>query len=542
MLSGNFATGVFTPLFLPAVSGDLAGVAKWWPADASWGWNAISGTFMKDGKPASQSDALSFARSSAAYLNTSNVAWVSVAADVLRDNGKGVRLEPAATNKLTSPNDLTGTGWFLSGTATRAITAIAAPAGGFFTRVNRGSESNAQLISQTVAGAVPGQDNVVSIYVMADGDDIGKLAILEIKRGAGATFVNAIRTITMTDKPQRVSVSFKPAADTTSIAVAIKVDSVRLPTSILVANAQLEVGTKPSTPISGTRSADVASLKFDAPADLEITFAEMPRYVEQPLINFQGVTYNTDRSDYQDAVSILYWDGGVLEFKVGPGYRYAQDQITNERSEFSTSVRFGKGVSVGNAFQMMVPDGFTPSAIYGEGEWFIVAQWHGDQQDGRSPYIAFSIQGGDLVIDKRHYVVGTGYSAPVELYRESKFSRNEWNDWVVEHNVHATTGYVRVWKNGVQVVNFTGPVGYWDHPTGGFHKVGIYRSAADFDGKVRFQNLSEGIADVAARVTTRPTFDEGRQVIEATPTDGVYVLDAATLNHSVVSKIVAVPA
>lgn len=516
---------------------------SWWVENALWGWNAIHGTFMKDGIIIPEIEAFSFSRASVARVNTDQNEWSETPIDELRDNGLGARLESAATNKLTSPNDMTGTGWFLTGTATREATAITAPAGGNFTRINRNSETNAQLLYQTVAGAVPGEDNVASMYVMAEGTDIGKTVVLEIKRGAGATFVNSIRTAILTGEPQRVSVSFQPAVDTTSISVALKVLGTNMPTSILAANAQLEIGVRPSTPIVGTRAADAPELLFDSPADLEITFAEMPKYIRWALLGYKGVTYDTNLTDFPDAMSRLYWDSDVLEFRVGPGYHYEPDPETVERSEISTSVRYGKGVSVGNAFQMLVPSGFTTSPSYGLGEWFIVAQWHGDSQlDGRSPYIAFSIQGNDLVIDKRHYVVGTGYSDPVELYRETDFIRDEWNDWVIEHNVHETTGYVRVWKNGVQVVDFTGPVGYWDHTTGGFHKIGIYRSEADFYGVVRFQNFSEGIADVAARVAAPPVIDTGHQTLSATPIDGVYALDPALLNHSVIESIVAIPA
>ncbi|OBZ96092.1 hypothetical protein ADU59_06900 [Pararhizobium polonicum] len=175
----------------------------------------------------------------------------------------------------------------------------------------------------------------------------------------------------------------------------------------------------------------------------------------------------------------------VLRFEVRPGERASFDGDNRDRSEITSSINFPKDEIVWNAYRVKIADGF--SIPDGEHSWFIVGQWHGSKDDKRSPYIAAQVEGKDLVFLRRY--IKDGKPASSEMYRMHDVPRGEWLNIVMEHKVSATDGLLNIWLNGRQVVQFDGPLGYWDHAEAGYWKFGIYRSRDDADAVVEYRDV-----------------------------------------------------
>ena len=233
----------------------------------------------------------------------------------------------------------------------------------------------------------------------------------------------------------------------------------------------------------------------------------------------------------------LYTNSDVLRFTVKPGDRASFDPSDRDRSEISDTIRTVQGDDIWNSYAVKVGSGFITSTNIAH--WFIIGQWHGDSDvDGRSPYISVNIYGNDLVVDMRRWNGSSQVRSTV--YRLPNFERDVWHNIVIQHKTHQTSGYFKLWLNGVLVVDYAGQFGYWDHTNGGYWKAGIYRNAENYDATVTFQNFEKGNTSLISRVTSPLPIDKGIQFIDVTPTNGSYTLSASALNHSVIKSINAI--
>lgn len=545
-LRASIVLAYILPLFAlgSAAASKLPG-AGWWGAGFTWAWDAVRARFSRLGKGVTQAQALAFTRATVAYAPGAGTSWTQYAVNVIRQIAAGVWVEKSVTNRLINSGNLMLTGWGPSGTATREATTIPAPAFGFWTRFYRVSEIDTVVQSANVL-ATPGEPLVGSVWLMGEGANIGKKVRLVIKRGSGGTFVSQDVTLVLTAEPQRVYVSFVPLSDTVNAALAISVTAVAgdRPTSFLAACGQIESGTFPTSPIEtgatkSSRMGDALALNLPGAGNLEIEYADVlrPEISERyPLGSLNLLSHKAVSALH--AVQRRFWKSEIIRFEVRPGDVTFFDTPEKERAESLTGTSYAKGVSVWNSKRFRIGSGFTTSID--PGSWFIVGQWHGfSDVDGRSPYIAIKVEGNDLTIDYRyHEPGGDGQSSSFVVYRWVDFPRDTWIDLVMEHNVAETDGYFRVWVNGVQVVNYTGPLGYWDHASGGYWKDGIYRKAANFIGVTEVACWEEGLTSLAARIASPLPIETGKQTIEAIPDGaGVYRLEPALLRLPVVKSI-----
>lgn len=521
----------------------------WWSLARNWAWDTARGLYIRLGGSVAQSDMLTFARNSVAYRNVSGVDWTQSAVDVLRSEPGGIRVEKASTNMALQSADMTNAIWRLLGTATREATAIASPIGNLFTRYFRNSEiANALIIDQNITtGVTVGEWYCAWFYVMGEGANIGKLAALEVKRFAGGSYAGTTIRVRLTAKPQLVWVYFQTITGNTAISPVLHVGNTDLFTAVLVSDLMVNPGKTPLSPSpSGAsqviRAADALTLKLPAACDLEITFADKPLPIMGQQVFYQEKLLQTFLNQNGDpwSIGLLHWGSKIVRFDLRPGDVCFEDTADKERCELMTGTRFAKGVDIWNSHAFRVNGSFQTSL--GSQDWFYIGQWHGDTSDGRSPYFSIKIVGNDLIVDKRIYNGAGGQSAVENLYTWKDFPRDRWINVVMQHEVDATAGFGKVWIDGVLVVD-TGlvPFGYWDHPNAGYWKWGIYRNAGNGGNSVvDYQNWEEGTADLSGRVTTPLALETGKQtILDATPVDGLYVLDAAALNYPVIEKILA---
>ncbi len=185
----------------------------------------------------------------------------------------------------------------------------------------------------------------------------------------------------------------------------------------------------------------------------------------------------------------------VLRFEVRAGENAFFDPEDRDRSEATDQISFPKNEVIWNAYRVKIAKGFSiPS---GEKSWFIIGQWHGSVSDKRSPYIAAQMDGNDLVFLRRFLV--DGKPKMQEMHRVSNVPRDQWLNIVIKHRVSETDGILDIWMNGRELVDFNGPLGYWDHADGGYWKFGIYRSRHDQDAVVEYRDVLTTTNDLSKR-------------------------------------------
>lgn len=177
-------------------------------------------------------------------------------------------------------------------------------------------------------------------------------------------------------------------------------------------------------------------------------------------------------------------DSAKWLFEVRAGDRWPSDIYAVERSEVSGR-KWRKSDAIANSYAISLGS-FESSA-----DWLVIGQWHGGDNDGRSPYIAWELDGNDLVLLVRHTDPkgARGQSSARELYRLADAERDEWHQIRIEHRVGETDGFMRAWLGETQVADYSGPLGYWDHGDGGYWKFGIYRPESLETAKVSYRDV-----------------------------------------------------
>jgi hypothetical protein len=131
---------------------------------------------------------------------------------------------------------------------------------------------------------------------------------------------------------------------------------------------------------------------------------------------------------------------------------------------------------------------FFPEPYVADNIWEIVGQWHripdpGDDTSGLNPPISIEINNGNWRFISRYSTA----QPTTEASRKTAFDKllgpvegGKWHDWVVHVKWSATLGegLLQVWKNGVKVVDITGPNCYND-AVAPYFKMGIYKGWSD---------------------------------------------------------------
>ena len=184
---------------------------------------------------------------------------------------------------------------------------------------------------------------------------------------------------------------------------------------------------------------------------------------------------------------------GATRFEVRAGDRWAEDGTApKERSEayFPTLLREGHAYRI--AFSMMIEPG-PPNAA----KWMVLSQLQSTFRPGdpgHSPPFAVELNGERMRFVTRTAdaaVPGQGDARYIGLYTDrNDLERGRWYDLRIEVRLSpADSGAIRVWRDGVQLVDYHGPAGYHE-PIGAYFKEGIYRGTSPESFAVRFRGPS----------------------------------------------------
>lgn len=159
--------------------------------------------------------------------------------------------------------------------------------------------------------------------------------------------------------------------------------------------------------------------------------------------------------------------------------RYGDWRYGDSRSEVA---RYGKYDTMGSDYWY----GFS---VYVYPSWqdsdyrSVLAQWHGTRDNGevsRSPPLSLRFIDGDFwvrIIHSSERIQTSNDGTNVYPYISNEYAqKGVWHDFIFHVKwSYQSDGYLEVWIDGNQVVDYHGPVGYNDD-RGPYFKMGIYRS------------------------------------------------------------------
>lgn len=204
--------------------------------------------------------------------------------------------------------------------------------------------------------------------------------------------------------------------------------------------------------------------------------------------------------------------GGDFRFEVRQGEHPALDDVrdgtpnANERAEMYLADTDYSVLSLPQATSLWLSGSLTVERE-NTASSCIVLQFHAteDASDASaSPVAALMLDSaGRLVVESRTSAENPLTSNPAGVSRyvgASAFPVGRRTAFVVNAKFdYAGAGFLKVWMDGLQIVDFAGAIGFND-AEGPYLKVGIYRPTSAAPMVVRWKNLECGTADLSARI------------------------------------------
>ena len=170
----------------------------------------------------------------------------------------------------------------------------------------------------------------------------------------------------------------------------------------------------------------------------------------------------------------------ALRFEIAPGDRWGRDAAGPERSEIAGSVIYPPGQEIRVGYDITIEEGAANTAL-----WLVVGQFHADDKR-TSPPLAFEMRGEKLAVMIRYRRADGGIESRYVHQDEQELERGRSYSIRVETRFSMADGALKVWRDGEQIVDYAGPLGY---DNGVYWKQGIYRSASAEVIAVTYRNL-----------------------------------------------------
>jgi len=171
----------------------------------------------------------------------------------------------------------------------------------------------------------------------------------------------------------------------------------------------------------------------------------------------------------------------ILRFEIREGDKRSADPVSVNRIEVGMQQNLddSKPIVFGYDFKVEVGEDIV--------DWLLISQVH--QNESKSPPFSVNLDDESLEIVKRSssdLFPDTGNGVKITLYK-TELERERWYSLYASVRVGDEGGCI-VEIDGVQVVNYTGYIGYDDG--GSFRlKYGIYRAASNTTQAVQFRNF-----------------------------------------------------
>jgi hypothetical protein len=189
-------------------------------------------------------------------------------------------------------------------------------------------------------------------------------------------------------------------------------------------------------------------------------------------------------------------------FEVRPGDVGLSSDTLNQRSEFGGVYdTFAGGVEVWQSWttEIVISEWFETVLHPSLANFGFISQWHAldtAATGGRSPVLAFDYGNNAFRIVTRSDTDGRA----VEKVRFSDVLPVGSVNYVCRI-VLGQTGELQVWRNGVEIVNFAGPIGYYnDVGDLAYLQWGIYRRSQALPAAVTTSNMRWGLTDLSSKI------------------------------------------
>jgi Ca2+-binding RTX toxin-like protein len=194
---------------------------------------------------------------------------------------------------------------------------------------------------------------------------------------------------------------------------------------------------------------------------------------------YNPVTY-FEEGTYQIQSAGKAWsyqsDGNKMRFELHPGDHWQNDTSPVERSEIGSSKKLEFGQTYTINYKFMIEPGQPNTA-----GWLVIGQLHAteDPEDlGTSPPFEITLVKERMEINVRwsDNPIISSHIAPTHVYTDTQnIERGRWYDIKITVKFDPFgEGLLNVWRDGVQVVHYTGGLGYNDQ-VGPYWKHGVYR-------------------------------------------------------------------
>ncbi|MFG1379715.1 heparin lyase I family protein, partial [Xanthobacter autotrophicus] len=258
-----------------------------------------------------------------------------------------------------------------------------------------------------------------------------------------------------------------------------------------------------------------------------------------PLQTVSADDWNTSLSDKTTVIGIgddTYWvqnankswsisstDGNIVRFEVRQDDVWYNDSLNKNRSELSSRTLIADGTEVDISYQFQLAPGAANTA-----DWFVIGQLHQDDYVGApaySPPFGIYLDGEHMVIQV-NYVDASGKQAFLKLYTDpNNIQRGHYYDMDITVTFYDNnTGHLVVVRDGVTVVDYTGPMGFTTQSSV-YWKEGIYRSSDATETVVAYFKDLE-ITTSAVSIPTAPDPDP----VNFTGTTGDDTLNGTSAN------------
>jgi hypothetical protein len=173
-------------------------------------------------------------------------------------------------------------------------------------------------------------------------------------------------------------------------------------------------------------------------------------------------------------------DNNTFRFEVRKGDQVSTASYTDpqgtERSEMGEVDRHalsGDGRHFTAEYKFMIEPGPSNTA-----SWLVMGQLHSGLS--RTPPFEIKFSGNDKMRVVGKYDNGDGRPVSVELFKDTQdIQRGHWYTMKIDVQLDPYGGgHAQVWRDGVEIVDYKGKIGYTDSPTSHW-RMGVYRNSPD---------------------------------------------------------------
>lgn len=202
--------------------------------------------------------------------------------------------------------------------------------------------------------------------------------------------------------------------------------------------------------------------------------------------------------------SFLRPDSKTFRFEVHEGDRASFDGGTVDRAEVYETT--GAGSATPNSLPLDTSLWFAGSLTLqsaNQADWCLVTQWHATEDVGdisTSPPLSLYLDNaGHLIVESRASSANPLLTTPPATIHYTGNIGTTRTNLVVNVKFNHLGGFLKVWRDGVQIVDYTGAIGYND-AAGPYHKCGVYRSTHSSPMVLDWRNVEMGSADLTDRI------------------------------------------